>query len=75
MLDSARLKRVQFFYFTYFVMIYTYWQRRMASSRKPLNEEELGRYAEDIMSESSDDCIQDPNFKLTDSENESEFFD
>ncbi|CAF1194071.1 unnamed protein product [Didymodactylos carnosus] len=47
----------------------------MASSRKPLTEEELGRYAEDIMSESSDDCIQDPNFELPDSENESEFSD
>ncbi|CAF0964949.1 unnamed protein product [Didymodactylos carnosus] len=47
----------------------------MTSSRKPLTEEELGRYAEDIMSESSDDCIQDPNFKLTDSDNESEFSD
>ncbi|CAF1354468.1 unnamed protein product, partial [Didymodactylos carnosus] len=42
----------------------------MASSRKPLTEEELGRYAEDIMNKSSDDCIQDPNFELTDSENE-----
>ncbi|CAF0876902.1 unnamed protein product [Didymodactylos carnosus] len=47
----------------------------MASSRKPLTEEELGRYAEAIMSESSDDCIQDPNFELTDSENENEFSD